>query len=211
MRKFLIVFLLMPFAAVFSQTLKFDIMAKYSTIRKEHSYENSIYGISTNNNYFMRVLNNPIGGQTAQVFDLKSLKRHEYDIRETKQKDNSVEIKFVYLNTYSFDSSHFHSSVTSVDYDFEKISEENEIEIVKLILYKNKSKKRITKNYELKILKSEFNLFPLFRFACFHPFQILTELNYDSSGLVTSCTSDDGLKIILKTFEEANLEVELPN
>ena len=211
MKKLAILFLLISITTAFCQTLKFDIMAKYSTKAKTYSAENSIYGISTNSNYFMRVLNSPNGNQTAIIFDLESFKKHEYNIRETKLKDNSVAIKFVYLNTSSFTNYDFHSTVTSLDYDFEKISEDNETETVKLILYKDQSKKRIIKNYELNILKSEFNLFPLFRFACFQPYKIFTELNYDKPGLVTSCISDDGSKFMLTTFGEANLEVELPN
>ena len=81
-----------------------------------------------------------------------------------------------------------------------------------MTFYKNKSKTKPKKNIELKILKSEINLFHLFRFTCLHTLECLNELNYVNLGLVTSAISENGsLKHTLITFEETSLELSLPN
>jgi len=85
------------------------------------------------------------------------------------------------------------------------------VETVNLNSYKNKAKTKLTNSLELKIIKSEMNLFPLFRFICLHPFEYITELNYNGAGLVTNCVSKNGSKKhVLKAFEKANLEVTIP-
>jgi hypothetical protein len=206
-------FLIIPFTTLFGQILKFDVMVTYSIYRYDHYSEKSTYGVSKNNNYIMQVLNNHDGKQTAKVFDLKSLKIYNYNIVEEKLNNESIEIKFVYANTSSF-SSYFPdpSSVKNLYFNFEKISDENDIETVKLTFYKNKSKTKPRENFELKIINSELNLFPLFRFNCLHPLECVKELNYVKTGLVTSAISENGnTKYTLKTFEETNLVLSLPN
>lgn len=213
MSKFIIIFLLIPFTTLFGQTLRFDVLVKYSISLNGNNSERSTYGISTNNNYIMEILNNHDGSQTAKVFDLKSLKIYEYNILEEKSNTESVEFKFVYSNTRSFSSYFPHPSyVKSIYFDFEKVSVENDIETVKLTFYKNKSKTKPKGNLELKILNSDLNLFPLFRFTCLHPSECINELNYVKPGLVISAISGNGYaKYTLKTFEETSLELSLPN
>lgn len=64
---------------------------------------------------------------------------------------------------------------------------------------------------DLKILKSEVNFFPLFRFLCLHPSEFITELDYLKGGLLTSCISQKGLKkATLQAFQEVTLELTLP-
>ena len=86
------------------------------------------------------------------------------------------------------------------------------VETVNLNSYKNKAKTKLSNSLELKIIKSEVNLFPLYRFICLHPFEYITELNYNGAGLVTNCINKNGLKIhVLKAIQEANLEITIPN
>ncbi len=214
MSKFIIIFLLIPFTTLFGQTLRFDVMVKYSTSQNEYYSERTTYGISTNNNYIMQIFNNNHNkSMTAKVFDLKYLKIYEYNVIEEKSKTETAEIKFVYSNTYSFSGYFPHLSyIQNIYFDFEKVAIENDIETVKLTFYKNKSKTKPKKNIELKILKSEINLFHLFRFTCLHTLECLNELNYVNLGLVTSAISENGsLKHALITFEETSLELSLPN
>jgi len=213
MSKFILIFLLIPFTTLFGQTLRFDLMVKYSISRNGFNFERSTFGISTNDNYIMQIFNNHDGSQTAKVFDLKSLKIYEYNVIEEKSNIESGEIKFVYLNTIPF-SSYFPniSYERRINFDFEKLSTENDIETLNLTFYKNKSKTKPKGNLELKILNSELNLFPLFRFTCLHTLECINELNYHKPGLVTSAISGNGYeKYTLKTFEEISLELSLPN
>lgn len=213
MSKFILIFLLIPFTTLFGQTLRFDLMVKYSISLNGFNFERSTFGISTNDNYMMQIFNNHDGSQTAKVFDLKSLKIYEYNVIEEKSNIESGEIKFVYLNTIPF-SSYFPniSYERRINFDFEKLSTENDIETLNLTFYKNKSKTKPKGNLELKVLNSELNLFPLFRFTCLHTLECINELNYHKPGLVTSAISGNGYeKYILKTFEEISLELSLPN
>lgn len=213
MSKFILIFLLIPFTTLFGQTLRFDLMVKYSISLNGFNFERSTFGISTNDNYMMQIFNNHDGSQTAKVFDLKSLKIYEYNVIEEKSNIESGEIKFVYLNTIPF-SSYFPniSYERRINFDFEKLSTENDIETLNLTFYKNKSKTKPKGNLELKILNSELNLFPLFRFTCLHTLECINELNYHKPGLVTSAISGNGYeKYTLKTFEEISLELSLPN
>lgn len=213
MSKFILIFLLIPFTTLFGQTLRFDLMVKYSISLNGFNFERSTFGISTNDNYMMQIFNNHDGSQTAKVFDLKSLKIYEYNLIEEKSNIESGEIKFVYLNTIPF-SSYFPniSYERRINFDFEKLSTENDIETLNLTFYKNKSKTKPKGNLELKVLNSELNLFPLFRFTCLHTLECINELNYHKPGLVTSAISGNGYeKYTLKTFEEISLELSLPN
>jgi hypothetical protein len=213
MSKFILIFLLIPFTTLFGQTLRFDLMVKYSISLNGFNFERSTFGMSTNDNYMMQIFNNHDGSQTAKVFDLKSLKIYEYNVIEEKSNIESGEIKFVYLNTIPF-SSYFPniSYERRINFDFEKLSTENDIETLNLTFYKNKSKTKPKGNLELKVLNSELNLFPLFRFTCLHTLECINELNYHKPGLVTSAISGNGYeKYTLKTFEEISLELSLPN
>lgn len=213
MSKFILIFLLIPFTTLFGQTLRFDLMVKYSISLNGFNFERSTFGMSTNDNYMMQIFNNHDGSQTAKVFDLKSLKIYEYNLIEEKSNIESGEIKFVYLNTIPF-SSYFPniSYERRINFDFEKLSTENDIETLNLTFYKNKSKTKPKGNLELKVLNSELNLFPLFRFTCLHTLECINELNYHKPGLVTSAISGNGYeKYTLKTFEEISLELSLPN
>ena len=41
----------------------------------------TVFGVSTNSNYFMRITNNPNGSQSALVYDISLLKQYHYNIK----------------------------------------------------------------------------------------------------------------------------------
>jgi len=213
MKKLFLLILLISLTTVFGQTLKFDIFAKYSISHsfshKNTTTETSAFAISSNDNYIMKFLNDPgIQKPTANVYDLKSLKIYEFYITELKTKNGEINYKFTYSNTYKIAQ----EPVKDLNFDFQRVSKENDIETVKLFFYKNKSKTKISNTLELKILESKANLFPLFRFICFHLLGFTAELNYPNAGLVTHCVSENGLsEYRLTAFEETSLELTLPN
>ena len=132
---------------------------------------------------------------------------HEFNIKESKSENDVKNYKFIYSNTRVFER----TPAEEIYFDFKSVSKEGDIEIVKLNCYKNKRKTKITNSLELKIIKSEVNLFPLFRFTCLHPSEFITELNYSSAGLVTSCISEKGTRQCkLIAIEETNLELTIP-
>lgn len=207
MKLFLLIFTT-SITLLFGQKLKFDVMAKYSISSEKTNSEISVYAISSNENYIMAVLNQYDGQQRANVYDLKSLKIHQFTIKESKSENDVINYKFIYSKTSSFDS----TQTENIYFDFQNVSIEGDIETVKLIFYKNKSKTKILNTLELKIMKSEVNFFPLFRFACLHLRESIMDLNYDNGGLVINSTSENGFsKSILTAFVDVNIEITIPN
>ncbi len=207
MKLFLLIFTT-SITSLFGQKLKFDVMAKYSISSEKTNSERSVYAISSNENYIMAVLNQYDGQQLANVYDLKSLKIHQFTIKESKSENDVINYKFIYSKTSSFDR----TQKENIYFDFQNVSIEGDIETVKLIFYKNKSKTKILNTLELKIMKSEVNFFTLFRFTCLHLRESIMDLNYDNGGLVINSTSENGFsKSILTAFVDVNIEITIPN
>ena len=208
MKRFFLIIFLSSFSLVFGQKLKFDLMAQYSVSNDNSTFERSCYAISSNENFLMQIINRYDGQQVAKVYDLKSLKSHEFTIMELKSENDIKNYKFTYSKTSAFER----KIAGNIYFDFQSVSIIENIETVKLSIYKNKSKTKIINSFELKIIKSEINLFPLFRFNCLHPSEFITELSYAGAGIVTNCISENGLrKFTLTAFGEANFELTIPN
>jgi hypothetical protein len=209
MKLFLTLFLA-SLTTVFGQKLHFDVMVEYTTTYENSNYDRSAYAMSSNDNYILKIVSSPDGQKVAYVADLKALKSHEFSITESIIENDLKNIKFTYIKTVKHKFAR--TTARGVYFDFMSVSNSDGVETVNLNSYKNKSKTKLTNSLELKIIKSEVNLFPLFRFICLHPFEYITELNYNGAGLVTNCVNKNGLKIhVLKAFGEANLEITIPN
>jgi hypothetical protein len=207
MKLFLTLFLT-SFTALFGQKLNFDVMAQYSCTYDDSTQDRIAYAITTNDNYFMQIINLPEGPQVAHVYDLKALKEHMFIFTESIAENGEKKYKFTYTHPLRF----VRSPGRTIYFDFTNVSNIDNFEMVKLNVYKNKSKTKLTDSLELKIIKSEINLFRLYRFICLHPNEFITELNYSGRGLVTKCVSNNGKRIdTLKAFGEVNFELTIPD
>jgi len=208
--KLFLTFFLASLTTVFGQKLNFDIMVEYTTIYENSNYDKSAYAMSSNDNYILKIVSYADGQKIAYVADLKGLKSHEFSITESIIENDLKNIKFTYIKTVKHKFAR--TMARGIYFDFVSESNNDGVETVKLNSYKNKAKTKLSNSLELKIIKSEVNLFPLFRFLCLHPFEYITELNYNGAGLVTNCINKNGLKIhVLKAIQEANLEITIPN
>ncbi|MCF8319941.1 MAG: hypothetical protein K9I35_01895 [Flavobacterium sp.] len=208
--KLFLTFFLASLTTVFGQKLNFDIMVEYTTTYENSNYDKSAYAMSSNDNYILKIVSYADGQKIAYVADLKGLKSHEFSITESIIENDLKNIKFTYIKTVKHKFAR--TMARGIYFDFVSESNNDGVETVKLNSYKNKAKTKLSNSLELKIIKSEVNLFPLFRFLCLHPFEYITELNYNGAGLVTNCINKNGLKIhVLKAIEEANLELTIPN
>ncbi len=209
MKLFLTLFLT-SFTALFGQKLHFDVMVEYTTTYENSNYDRSAYAMSSNENYILKIVSSADGQKVAYVSDLKGLKVHEFSITESVIENDLKNIKFTYIKTVKHKFAR--TTARGIYFDFVSISNNDDVETVNLNSYKNKAKTKLTNSLELKIVKSEVNLFPLFRFLCLHPFEYIKELNYNGAGLVTNCVNKNGAKThVLKAIEEANLELTIPN
>ena len=209
MKLFLTLFLA-SLTTVFGQKLHFDVMVEYTTTYENSNFDRSAYAMSSNDNYILQIINNPDGTQVAYVVDLKALKEHVFTVSESIIEKGLKNIKFTYIKTVKHKFAR--TTARGIYFDFMSVSNSDGVETVNLNSYKNKAKTKLTNSLELKIIKSEVNLFPLFRFICLHPFEYITEINYNGAGLVTNCVNKNGEKThVLKAFREVNFELTVPN
>ena len=207
MKLFLTLFLT-SYSALFGQKLNFDVMAQYSTSYDNSIYDRIAYAITTNDNYVMQIINLPDGPQVAHVYDIKALKEHLFIFTESIDENGVKKYKFNYTHSLN----RVKSPGGAIYFDYILVSQADSFEIVKLNCYKNKAKTKLSNSLELKIIKSELNLFRLYRFTCFHISEFIPELDYKGAGLVTNCVSNDGKRTdTLKAFGEVNFELTIPN
>lgn len=202
----LIYLLLTSANAVQAQKLTFDRMAKYERSYGDKSYTTSAYAISTNDKCFLEINRHRQEETKAFLFDYRFGKRYDY-IVDSKVVDGKVLHEFRYIKSINLSTSPRKGEY----YDFESVSTEGDIETVKLKFYKNKAQTKILSTLILQNQKSDVNYFPLFRFICLHLFEADINFNYKNGGLILSCVLDGGdSKAILKEFEPAELEIEVP-
>ena len=124
--------------------------------------------------------------------------------------ENQTEYSFKYKDsrkiTEKYESQYF--------FDYVKISEDSIYNYSKLIAYKNKSKKKIVYEIELKIRKDKSSYFSLYRFCMLHTYEYETTFNFDIGGIIetSKATSDELIakEITLTNFEDFDLELFIP-
>ena len=129
--------------------------------------------------------------------------------------ENQTEYSFKYKDsrkiTEKYESQYF--------FDYVKISEDSIYNYSKLIAYKNKSKKKIVYEIELKIRKDKSSYFSLFRFCMLHTYEYETAFNFEIGGIIETAkaTSDQliSMDIVLTNFEDLSMsaqfeEVKIP-
>ena len=193
---------------VIAQTLKFDVVASYSIKNSKITDTSTVFGVSTNSNYFMRIINNPNGSQSALVYDISLLKQYNYNIKPAVSEIGETTFNFEYIASRNFKR----SKNGKYDFEFKSVSTTDSIENVKLKCLSDIDNRKETKKYDLQIKKSDVNYFYLFRAACMHALEFLPNFNYENPGIVTSCVSEKNSSVFnLITFEDANLSVTIPS
>ena len=191
-----------------AQTLKFDVVASYSIKNSKFTDTSTVFGVSTNSNYFMRITNNPNGSQSALVYDISLLKQYHYNIKPVASEIGETVFNFEYIDQRNFKR----SKNGKYDFEFKSVSTTDSIENVKLKCLSDINNRKETKKYDLQIKKSDVNYFYLFRAACMHALEFLPNFNYENPGIVTSCVSEKNSSVFnLITFEDANLSVTIPS
>jgi len=190
-----------------AQSFKFNKLVVYES--SKNTKERSIFCKSGNDNYFLKIYNTYYG-QEAQIYDLENRKVHHFEVTNKTIEGNQNEYNFKYKDsriiTEKYESHYF--------FDYVKISEDSIYNYSKLIAYKNKSKKKIVYEIELKIRKNKSSYFSLYRFCMMHTYEYNMSLNFDIGGIIeTSKIKSDDLianEIILTNFEDFDLELVVP-
>jgi hypothetical protein len=209
MPKYFIVTFFFFCSNLIAQTLKFDVVASYSIKNSKRSDVQTVFGISSNNNFAMRIFNEANGSQSAVVYNLSMLKQYSYKIKPIFTETGETVFNFESTGTRNFNNSHL---LGTFKFEFKNLSSNDSLDDVKLkIISKKEFKDKITE-FDIKYKKSEKNYFYLFRIACMHALEFLPNFDYEKPGIVTSCVSrKDSYEFNLITFEDANLSVTIPS
>lgn len=200
-----LVYLLILFIQIsYSQTFTFDKFAVYEGSDKNI---HTVYCNSNDSNYFMRVMNS-YQKQEAIVYDLKKMKSHTFEIITNELGNDSNALTFI----YSYSSKIQDDFNTNNHFEYVKINEDSTYVYSKIIAYKNKSKKKVIKQIELKIKKSQTNYFPLYRFSVMHTLEYNSELNFEIGGIIESSKSINSMfEYHLIEFQDFDLELIVNN
>lgn len=184
----------------FSQTYTFDKLAIY---KGSDNYTNSVYCNSSDSNYFMRVTNSH-QKQQANVYDIKKMKVHTFEIITDELDNDSNALSFIYSYSRKIKS----DFDTNNTYEYVKLNEDDTHIYSKMLVYKNKSKKKIIEQVDLKIKKNKINYFPLYRFSVMHTLEFKTDLNFEIGGIIESSkTLNSSFENNLIEFQDFDLQL----
>jgi hypothetical protein len=203
MKKIIIIFLLLNTLLSFSQQYKFNILTNY---KSENAFykESIVYSNKENDSYFLKLYKNNDNNQTiAFLIDLKDSKKHTFKVIESKNDSNDIFFQFVYLKSNDY---YTHESLKGHHYEYEVVKKDSLSKTVRMSLMNEK--KKVIKTSELEFKNYAFNLFPVFRYSCLHPFEFSKNINFNGTGIVQSYKGFDKKKTIyiyLDYFKEVNL------
>lgn len=192
-----------------AQKFEFDLLTKYLTKMELSNFENIIYSNSKDENYFLMVKENS-ELKKATLYDLKKMILHNYEVVESKSGDE-IFFEFKYMDSNIINpNNRFHK----YEFEYTKIDDDSLNKKIKVEVYKNSKRKKPELSLILQLKKSNNNLFPLFRFSCIHPFELIQELNISENFIIESAkgTTFFGKTIEheLLDYKEVKIELEIP-
>lgn len=203
MKKIILLFLLLIPLLSFSQQYSFNILTKYKS-ENSFSKESVVYSNKENDSYFLKLDKNNEKNQTkAFLIDLNNSKKHSFKVIESKNDSNEFFFKFVYLKSQDY---FIHEPLKGHYYKYEIVKKDSLSKTVKMSLMNKRGKAISTSELEFK--NYPFNLFPVFRYSCLHPFEYSKNINFNGTGIVKSYKTFDKKKVIhiyLDYFKEVSL------
>lgn len=192
----LLIFLFLT-CVVNAQKYTFDTMVTYSR-QSETQFNMSSCTNSKDNSYILQI------GNRAVLYDFKNQKTHYFDIV------SDGNLKF----SHSLNLNSEKYSYPNYVFEFEKIETTDSYEKVRLNVYKNKKKKKISVYYDLVLKPNEQNLFTAFRVSTLHPFELTEKLNLQGNYVVESAKgttlSGKPVEINLTDYKKINFELQVP-
>ena len=192
-----------------AQKFEFDLLTKYLTKMELYNFEKIIYSNSKDQNYFL-LINGNSALKRATLCDLKKMISHNFEVLESKSR-GEVFFEFKYV-----DSKMINYNKIFYEYEFEYTTIDNDSlnKTIKVDVYKNSKRKKSKMSLILQLKKSTDNLFPLFRFSCLHPFELIQKLNVLGNFIIESAkgTTLFGKKIEHKllNYKKVKFELDIP-
>lgn len=180
MKNFLLLITLLLCFSSIAQQYEFDFISHYKSNENGFSRETISYSNSKNPNYFLGVYDNN-NKRYAILYDLKTQLKHRFDVISINEK---AEVMFQFNYLYSDDLKN--KRVYTFDiYDFTTVENDSTGKTVQLNFYANKKRKSKIRSLEIKMIKSNANHFPNFRFSTIHPMEHEIKMDINENYIVT--------------------------
>lgn len=211
MKKIILLLFLLNFNLSKAQTFTFDSFACYSNEVLDKINEKSCFINSNDNSYYLS-LYNLNGNLEANLFDMKNLKSHHFNVEEKKVNGQS-KFNFIFQYTKKRETLQ-HAYFENYVFDIKAIDSNEQIKKMKLNVYKNAKKPRSEMNVQFEYKEIPLNLFLAYKVCCLHPFESNENLFLNKNCLVTkgSEIALSGKKVEHKLidYKEISLELIIP-
>ena len=181
MKKYiLIIVILISSIKIYAQNYTFNLLTNY---KSENGFyeEKAVFSNKENNSYFLTIREFE-NQKTANLQDLKSFYAHEFKVIEPTKNGKNTTTQFVYVTSYKIKK----REDIPTTHDFKIVKSDSLLKTVKITTYRNKHRKKIIDTAEFIIKDSPYNLFPVFRYSCLHPYEDSNDFNFNENGMVES-------------------------
>jgi hypothetical protein len=208
-RTILIYFLTLIVFSSKGQNYEFNLLAQYKITVEDYKYERTTYANSKDDSYFLSVDSNS-GKLKGVIYDLKKFMMYNYSVTKSKVSGETY-FDFSYIDSIpiKYHKSFYKYQFTKSEVIIDSISKKMTVNA-----YEGSKRKRPKMSLTLEMKKNTENLFPLFRFSCFHPFELLSNLNFPGNYLVEKADgfalSGNSFRHQLLEFKEVSFTLKIP-
>ena len=187
MKKYLLlIVILISSINIYAQNYTFNLLTNY---KSENGFyqEKAVFSNKENNSYFL-IIREFENQKTAYLRDLNSFNTHQFKVIEPTTNGKDTTTQFEYVTSYKIKK----RDDIPTTHDFKIVQRDSLLKTVKITTYRNKNRKKIINTAEFKIKDSPYNLFPVFRYSCLHPYEESNDFNFNENGMVESYKGFDG-------------------
>lgn len=188
----------------FAQTFEFDLLTRYKLSSDTFSTDKVVYSNRNNPSYFLQVWKHDTTYK-AKLINMESLEVHTYNVT-TSGEDNDLMFSFEHVCSEKIK---YNKEFYSYNFEIDSLQTPTKISVVK-----GRRKKKTGMYLNVNVEESHYNLFPLFRVSCFHPFEIRKDLKLNGNYLVRSAEGKNfqgnKCKCELVDFKEIKLVLNVP-
>lgn len=209
MRKIFIFILVLFFYFSFGQTYQFDFLTKYvATNSKNKSSQDHVnYFNSDDFNYKLRVSLHDKELQ-AILSDHETKLAHHFKVIQSNI-NNEITFKFNYDHSIVIDPIDYDKTYR---FEFDEVPESDGKEVV-MKLYRTKKSKKPFMIQKLSLIRSNKNLFPMYRLSTLLHFWSYKQLMYSGDFMVSKAVEKNGNLICetnLTEYKNVNFQITLP-
>lgn len=168
MKKVLLLLLLILSSFLHAQRFDFNILTKYKTTYNGSTEREQVTYTHSDKDYYFLSIYKDDNETTARLYDSKNMKVHNFEVLETKSKDE-VFFDFKYKSSRKLKT----NSLRFSDYKYEvkTINPDTINPQVGITVFKDAKRTVKALHINCFTVKTEENLFHIFKFSCLHPYE----------------------------------------